>query len=334
MTRALPQQQADTRSAEILIRELESFLKENRVKHVHFSDRTTAPPSLAYVTNFPRLSIPLSGCHTMEVSANGITRIIKPVRGHAVFVPDHAWNKPDWSTRVHVLTFLFGVKQIGVSLVHHKSGEQVPSAVLKTSMQGGYDVPTHSILSALMVLAADRSDGSLARLLTESLLYACLRLLKTPQKQWPRKAIRTYESICLYVQEHFRNPLTRESVARHFGLAPNHVSRLFRKEGLMKFNDYLNLVRINRAKFMLQNYSMTLKEIAANCCYSDPAYFCRVFRKICKLTPTEYRAQSAGAGSRVRVSGILVSENKYRKHSGTANQKRLATSNKRFISPI
>ncbi|PYV49295.1 MAG: hypothetical protein DMG92_11340 [Acidobacteria bacterium] len=78
----------------------------------------------------------------------------------------------------------------------------------------------------------------------------------------------------------------------------------------------------------------TLKEIAANCCYSDPAYFCRVFRKICKLTPTEYRAQSAGAGSRVRVSGILVSENKYRKHSGTANQKRLATSNKRFISPI
>ena len=37
----------------------------------------------------------------------------------------------------------------------------------------------------------------------------------------------------------------------------------------MRFNDYLNLVRVNRAKFMLQNYSMTLKEIASSCCYSD-----------------------------------------------------------------
>jgi AraC-like DNA-binding protein len=249
----------------------------------------------------------------MEVSVNGSTRTIKPVRGHAVFVPDHAWNKPDWSTRVDVLTFLFGVKQIGVSLVHHKGGTQMPAAVLKTSMQGGYDVPTHSILSALMVLAADRADGLLARLLAESLLHACLRLLKAPQKQWPRKAIRTYESICLYVQEHFQNPITRESIAEHFGLAPNHVSRLFRKEGLMKFNDYLNLVRVNRAKFMLQNYTMTLKEIAADCCYSDPAYFCRVFRKICKITPTEYRAQSAGVGPRVKINGMGTPNHSYRK---------------------
>jgi YesN/AraC family two-component response regulator len=115
------------------------------------------------------------------------------------------------------------------------------------------------------------------------------------------------------VQEHFQKSITRESIAEHFGLAPNHVSRLFRKEGLMKFNDYLNLVRVNRAKFMLQNYGMTLKEIAANCGYSDPAYFCRVFRKICKITPTEYRAQSAGVGSRVRISGMGMPNNNYRK---------------------
>lgn len=224
-------------------------------------------------------------------------------------MPDHAWNKPDWSGHVDVLTFLFGVKQIGLSLVRHKGGAQVPSAGIKASVDGGYDVPTHSILAALMVLAADRADGALTRLLTESLLHACLRLLKSPQKQRPRKAIRTYESICLYVQENFQNPITRESVAQHFGLAPNHVSRLFRKEGLMRFNDYLNLVRVNRAKFMLQNYSMTLKEIASDCCYSDPAYFCRVFKKTCKVTPTAYRAQSAIGGSKARISGVRVAGN-------------------------
>jgi AraC-like DNA-binding protein len=138
------------------------------------------------------------------------------------------------------------------------------------------------------------------------LLHACLRLLKAPQHRKPRKAIRTYESICLYLQENFQNPITRESVAEHFGLAPNHISRLFRKEGLMRFNDYLNLVRVNRAKFMLQNYSMTLKEIAANCCYTDTAYFCRVFKKICKVTPSEYRAYSLANKTKTKVAAVRL----------------------------
>jgi len=280
--------------ARLIIHELEEYLRETRIRRVQFGDGTTVPPPLAYVTNFPRLSLPLAGCHAMEIARNGRTEIIRPSRGHAVIVPDNAWNKPDWSGRVDVLTFLFGVKQIGISLASHKGGSQMPPTAVKASVHGGYDVPTHSILAALMVLAADHSKGPLARLLTESLLHACLRLLKSPQKQAPRKAIRTYESICLYVQENFHTPISRESIAEHFGLAPNHVSRLFRKEGFMRFNDYLNMVRVNRAKFMLQNYSLTLKEIAASCCYSDPAYFCRVFRKVCKVTPTEYRANYGG----------------------------------------
>lgn len=276
-----------------MVHELEEYLRQTRIRHVHFGDGSTVPPPLAYVTNFPRLSLPLAGSHAMQVAQGGRVEMIRPVRGHAVFVPDHAWNKPDWSGRVDVLTFLFGVKQIGISLVRHKGGSEVPPTAVKASVQGGYDVPTHGILAALMVLSTDHSKGPLSRLLTESLLHACLRLLKSPQKQRPRKAIRTYESICLYVQENFHSPISRESVAHYFRLAPNHVSRLFRKEGFMRFNDYLNLVRVNRAKFMLQNYNMTLKEIAASCCYSDSAYFCRVFKKVCKVTPTEYRAHNS-----------------------------------------
>lgn len=293
-------------SAHMIVEELEKYLRGTRIRHVHFADGSAIPPALAYVTHFPRLSLPFSGCHAMDIAEGGRTKTIRPVRGHAVFVPDHAWDKPHWSGRVNVLTFLFGTQQIGVSLVHHKGGTQMPVAVSKVSVHGGYDVPTHSILPALMVLAADRQNGPLARLLTESLLHASLRLLKATHRRAPRKAVRTYESICLYVQENFQRPITRESVAQHFGLAPNHISRLFRKEGFMRFNDYLNLVRVNRAKFMLQNYTMTLKEIASNCCYSDPAYFCRVFKKICKVTPTKYRVQNSGGVSRRRVAGVLM----------------------------
>ena len=36
-----------------------------------------------------------------------------------------------------------------------------------------------------------------------------------------RKAARTYESICLHIQENFQITITRKSVANHFGLASN-----------------------------------------------------------------------------------------------------------------
>jgi hypothetical protein len=122
----------------VIVQQLEEYLRKTRVRHVHFGDGTTAPPPLAYVTNFPRLSLPLAGCHTMEIAKSGRTEIIRPVRGHAVFVPDHAWNKPDWTGRVDVLTFLFGVKQIGISLVRHKGGSQVPPTAVKASVHDGF----------------------------------------------------------------------------------------------------------------------------------------------------------------------------------------------------
>jgi AraC-like DNA-binding protein len=229
----------------------------------------------------------------MELARNGRSEIIVPVRGEAVFVPDHSWNNPDWSSAVQVLTFLFGAKQIGISLVRHDGKTEVPTSALKTSIFDAYDSLTHNILGSLLSLARESPAGELPRLLTESLLHSCLRLLKAPQWQRSRKATRTYESLCFYVQENFQRPITREKVAEYFGLAPNHVSRIFRSEGLMRFNDYLNLVRVNRAKFMLQNYRMTLKEIAAKCGYSDTAYFCRVFKKITKVTPTTYRTDDS-----------------------------------------
>ena len=71
----------------IIIRELEEYLRSARVRQVHFGDGSTPPPVLAYVTNFPRLSVPLTGCHTMEIARSGRVETIQPVRGHAVFVP-------------------------------------------------------------------------------------------------------------------------------------------------------------------------------------------------------------------------------------------------------
>ena len=114
------------RPTQIITTKLERFLQRSDVRNVYFAETTVAPPVLAYVTHFPRLYVPISGCHAMEVSQNGIACTIRPRRSDAVFVPGNAWDRPDWLSDVEVLTFLFGARHIGISLVQHRGGKDAP----------------------------------------------------------------------------------------------------------------------------------------------------------------------------------------------------------------
>jgi AraC-like DNA-binding protein len=61
----------------------------------------------------------------------------------------------------------------------------------------------------------------------------------------------------------------------------------------MRFTDYLTWVRLDRAKYMLRHHDRTLGEVAQSCGFSDIGYFCRVFKRKTKLTPTAYRLQKS-----------------------------------------
>jgi AraC-like DNA-binding protein len=100
----------------------------------------------------------------------------------------------------------------------------------------------------------------------------------------------------MYVQEKFQLPLTRASLAEHFHMSPTHVSRLFKRHGEAGFSEYLMYVRMDRAKYLLKSYGQTVGEVSAACGFNDPAYFCRVFKQVTKLTPSGYRMSAARAG--------------------------------------
>jgi hypothetical protein len=163
--------------------ELETFLRKTRLRRLHFADSSVAPPPLAYITNFPRLSLPIEGSHAMELPVSGHPEWVIPVRGQAVFVPGHAWNRPDWADRVKVLTFLFGAKQIGVSLVTHGGGDEANAHAIKTSVQSAHDALSRHILDALAALVGEDAGSPLPKLLAEALLHSCLRLLLAPESR-------------------------------------------------------------------------------------------------------------------------------------------------------
>jgi two-component system, response regulator YesN len=96
-----------------------------------------------------------------------------------------------------------------------------------------------------------------------------------------------------YIENHFADSITLESVAEYVELSPYYFSKLFKDRFGMTFIDYLTEIRIRHAKAEIIDPTKSLKEICFSIGYKDPNYFSRVFKKNVGLSPTEFRRSFA-----------------------------------------
>lgn len=92
-----------------------------------------------------------------------------------------------------------------------------------------------------------------------------------------------------YISLHYAEPLTLPLVAAQIGLSVNYFSSLFKKEAGVGFVEYLNRVRVERAKELLHSTPMHSYEIALQTGFSEETYFNKVFKRLTGKTPKEYR---------------------------------------------
>ncbi|BAB07561.1 response regulator transcription factor [Halalkalibacterium halodurans] len=99
-----------------------------------------------------------------------------------------------------------------------------------------------------------------------------------------------------YVHDHFREPLTLDDLAKHIGLSPYYVSKLFKERFDLTFSEYVTQLRVEHAKQLLSLTQKSLKEITYEIGYKDPNYFSRVFKKLTGKSPSDYRKSINGLG--------------------------------------
>ena len=97
------------------------------------------------------------------------------------------------------------------------------------------------------------------------------------------------EIIDAYIRENYATELSMQDVARVMNYSDAYFCKLFKQCFKVNFSAYLNEFRIAKAKELLQNTRLNVREISLACGYSDANYFARVFKRITGVTPTEYR---------------------------------------------
>lgn len=92
-----------------------------------------------------------------------------------------------------------------------------------------------------------------------------------------------------YIDFHYIEPLSLESLAARLSVNKNYLSSRFHREVGMTVTDYINRVRVQRSLELLGKTSLQMQAVAEQCGFTDANYFSRIFRKIHGMTPNEYR---------------------------------------------
>ncbi|SHF00764.1 response regulator transcription factor [Clostridium fallax] len=92
-----------------------------------------------------------------------------------------------------------------------------------------------------------------------------------------------------YINDNLKENISLEKVASVCNLSPCYFSKLFKKEVGLNFISYVNNVKINKAKEILELTDTPILNLALDLGFEDCGYFIRVFKRLEGVTPKKYR---------------------------------------------
>lgn len=96
-----------------------------------------------------------------------------------------------------------------------------------------------------------------------------------------------------YVRENYGEKLTLAAIASKIGISQGYLSSVFKKQTGGNLNDYINQIKIEKAKELLEKHEYMMYEISDMLGFENPYYFSKVFKKLTGITPSEYEMHRA-----------------------------------------
>ena len=121
------------------------------------------------------------------------------------------------------------------------------------------------------------------------LLHLCRSHL-TEQPPVPVSTSRALENIKLaigYIQANYSKPLTLDAIAREIGLSKYHLSREFKRVTGATVITYVNQVRCDRARRMLEKGELSVSQVCAQVGFDNLSYFSKTFRRFTGKLPSQ-----------------------------------------------
>lgn len=95
--------------------------------------------------------------------------------------------------------------------------------------------------------------------------------------------------MCKYMQTHLHEQITLKDLAKLVTLSQVYICNIFKKEMGVSISAYCTNLRMDKAKELLKNTSMSVSAIAEAVGYQDARYFSKQFIRTVGIKPMDYR---------------------------------------------
>lgn len=129
-----------------------------------------------------------------------------------------------------------------------------------------------------------------------SILYIIFKDCKAPKlvngSISTQKHMERCTEILDYIDTHYKENVTLQSLADHFSVSKEHMSRVFKTYMATTFKKYLTSIRIHHAYQDLIGSDLSIVQIALENGFSDARAFTSAFKSYYNDTPQKYRKEN------------------------------------------
>ncbi|WP_024834420.1 response regulator transcription factor [Ruminiclostridium josui] len=114
-------------------------------------------------------------------------------------------------------------------------------------------------------------------------------LIKSILKLQPETSDNNINDICKYILNNPEADLKLKIISEKFYMNNTYLSNSFANKTGIHFNDYITLIKMSRAEYLLKNSNLKTYEVGYQIGYRDINYFMKQFKKVFGKSPSEYR---------------------------------------------
>lgn len=102
-----------------------------------------------------------------------------------------------------------------------------------------------------------------------------------------------------FISMNYYNDINVDMICKSINYSRSYFSRLFKKSIGYSVPEYINMVRIHKAKELLLQSNLNINEVAKSVGFNDPFYFSRTFKKLTGVAPVRYKSENPMARGRL-----------------------------------
>jgi AraC family transcriptional regulator len=188
-----------------------------------------------------------------------------------------------------------------IRCIFRNGDQRPPRSWTKEELLAGLDIRSQPVRAAMLGLAEEMTaPGFQSSLLAQSLSGLAAVELGRYFRKPPAFPIGPGRLTPMQMQQIDARILTggrlptAGELAAQCGFSKRHFFRVFRRTTGQSLVDYATARRIDRAKALLRENGLVVKQIAHQCGFGTPAAFSAAFRRATGMTPRQYRSETAG----------------------------------------